>query len=307
MFASRVFSGDNYYMTNVEQKIRSQHDAWRDIAGRMACAAGALPMQLPQRILFFGVGSSQVAARLSAFAVGAARGGRAPKRALGCNSTAIGRDVVPGRGDWAVAFSHRGGNYTEKALRICKQAGAFTIWVCGRDAAYPDPADMAVETVVLETVEPHTAAVSGAICAATSLLAGAEAMEAWERLAGAPDPEFEKIKAVAGSGPSVIVGEWEAEWLAREGALKLMEMAAVKARAFGSEEYCHGPQLAAAPEDRIWHVVMPGDPRAGAMNAAHEIKISGCGILDWLPALVELQWLALAVAHNTDKDPDRKK
>ena len=252
MFASRVFSGDNYYMTNVEQKIRSQHDAWRDIAGRMACAAGALPMQLPQRILFFGVGSSQ-------------------------------------------------------ALRICKQAGAFTIWVCGRDAAYPDPADMAVETVVLETVEPHTAAVSDAICAATSLLAGAEAMEAWERLAGAPDPEFEKIKAVAGSGPSVIVGEWEAEWLAREGALKLMEMAAVKARAFGSEEYCHGPQLAAAPEDRIWHVVMPGDPRAGAMNAAHEIKISGCGILDWLPALVELQWLALAVAHNTDKDPDRKK
>ena len=41
----------------------------------------------------------------------------------------------------------------------------------------------------------------------------------------------------------VIIGDGLREWVAREAALKLQEAAYVRARAFGLEEFLHGPRI----------------------------------------------------------------
>ena len=101
-----------------------------------------------------------------------------------------------------------------------------------------------------------------------------------------------------------MLGEWEGEWLAREGALKLMEMARLPVRAFGSEEYFHGPRYSRGPKDKIWHVAHQKDKRAPEIEASHQVGMFGASPLAWVPALVELQWMALAVALNRGVDPD---
>jgi fructoselysine-6-P-deglycase FrlB-like protein len=108
----------------------------------------------------------------------------------------------------------------------------------------------------------------------------------------------------------VLLGEWEGEWIAREGALKLMEMAKLPVRAFGSEEFFHGPKFSVKPKDTIWHCETHRDPRSLDLSDAVQgevvrISVSTSTPISWVPALVELQWLALAVALNLGVDPDR--
>ena len=57
-------------------------------------------------------------------------------------------------------------------------------------------------------------------------------------------------------------------------------------------------------EDRIWHIALPKDPRAAQIKAAHRIGVMASSPLAWVPALVELQWLALATALNRGVNPD---
>ena len=107
-----------------------------------------------------------------------------------------------------------------------------------------------------------------------------------------------------GRGPSVIVGEWEGESLAREGALKLMEMARLPVRSYGTEEFFHGPQHALSAEDSIWQVVHARDQRATEVKSSYRFNINGSTPLAWVPTLMEMQWAALAVAANLGVDPD---
>jgi hypothetical protein len=57
-------------------------------------------------------------------------------------------------------------------------------------------------------------------------------------------------------------------------------------------------------EDQIWHVSMPKDPRNNELKPAHSIGVFGASPLAWVPALVELQWMALATALNLGRNPD---
>src|ERR1019366_4997320 len=143
----------------------------------------------------------------------------------------------------------------------------------------------------LEKVEPHTISLTAAVCAVTTLLSGAKAAEEWEALRSIGDPDLENVKNRAGKGPTLLIGEWEGEWLAREGALKLMEMARLPVRAFGSEEFFHGPKYSVKAGSPIWHVSMPKDPReldlTGDWQPAHRISVFGPSSLAWMPALVE--------------------
>ncbi len=292
-------------MSVVEQTLRSQREHWSAIAERTSRTSSRdLPHETPKRILIFGLGSSHFAARLSAYALMRDKS-RLRTPVVACSSMAIGTEVIPQKGDWAIAITHRGGSRpTLEALDLCEKLGAFTVAVTGQDAKPVEAAKFTLTTVPVEKVEPHSIAVTGAICAITTFLMGAKCIEEWEALRSIGDPNLELLRSRVGQGPTLLLGEYEGEWLAREGALKLMEMARLPVRCFGSEEWFHGPRFSQRKDEVIWHVSVPKDPRNAEIRADHQIGIYGGTPLAWMPALVELQWLALAVALNRGLNPD---
>ncbi|MFN7685447.1 MAG: SIS domain-containing protein [Oligoflexia bacterium] len=294
--------------TEVEKALRSQRDTWRNVVSRTSqYGARDLPREAPKRIFLFGVGSSYHAAKLCGYALLRDKT-RIRIPVISVPSLAIGREVFPARGDWAFGFTHRGKTpSTLMAMEYCRREGAFTVLVSGKGVLLGSKhQDLVLETCELETVEPHTVSVTSAICAVTTLLLPVRAAEEWDALTSVGDPPLELLKKRAGKGPDILVGEWEAEWIAREGALKLMEMAKIPARAFGSEEFFHGPKFSL--KGGLWHVRMPEDLRMGELadlRPAHSIDIYGGSALAWVPALVEMQWLALATAINLGMNPDQ--
>ncbi len=293
--------------SQVEEALRSQRASWSGISARiLKNGVGALPRARPRRIYIFGVGSSHFAAQLSAHAVMSF--GDTPW-VYACNSLAVGRTVKPTREDWVIGVSHRGGTpSTREAFAHAARSGAFMIWVCGEGAQVPSEARMVLETCPLEKPEPHTVSVTGAVCAITTMLVGPRALEQWELLSKIPDPDFEKVRANLPSAPQVILGEWEGEWLAKEVALKLMEMTGAPVRPFGSEEFFHGPKFSVGASDVFWQIAIKGDGRADEIAArapALRVDVLSAAPLDWINALVELQWSALAVALNLGKNPDQ--
>jgi fructoselysine-6-P-deglycase FrlB-like protein len=292
-------------MSIVEDTLKTQRECWGEISSRvLGNTARELPIETPKRILLFGVGSSHFAARLTAYALLRDRT-RQRVPVIACDSLAVGVDVFPTRGDWAFAFSHRGKTpVTRKAIELCDREGAVSIMVTGQGVEQPESVRYQLTTTPLERTEAHTISVTGAICGVTSLLLGERAREEWETLRSIGDPNLDVLRGRAGNGPEVIVGEWEGEWLAREAALKIMEMARIPVRAYGTEEFFHGPRLAVTPENTVWHVAHPRDPRNLEVKRKLEIFVSATSALAWIPSLVELQWLALATALNLDRDPD---
>ncbi len=298
-------------MSIVEDTLRTQRESWREIVDRVSRVSSRdLPPEPPKRILLLGIGSSHYAAKLAGFALirDHSRALRAP--VISCSSMQVGSEVIPAKGDWVFGITHRGGTpATLHALEQADSIGAFTIAVTGKGAKEIPTAKMLVETSELERCEPHTVSMSGAICAITTLLLGARVIDEWDALRSLGDPNPDAMLDRAGKGPNALLGEWEGEWLAREGALKLMEMARLQVRCFGSEEYFHGPKLAARDSDLLWHVSTPRDPRNDeitAFRSVNRVTVHGTSPLAWVPALVELQWLALAVARNLGVDPDGK-
>src|SRR4051812_33524932 len=294
-------------MSIVEDNLRAQPRLWREISRRATETHAELPLEHPKRILMFGAGSSHFAARLTGLSL--QKGQKLPRaQVIACSSMQVlGGEVKAERGDWVMAFSHRGRTkVTLQALDQCQQAGAFGILV-GGEGAPNEVARHHLKTSPLETIEPHTMAVTGAIAAVTSLLLGGPVIEEWDYLATrCADFDLDRMRERAGKGPAVILGEWEGEWIAREGALKLMEMAQLPVRAFGSEEFFHGPRWSLGKGDAIWHCETHRDPRSAELKSTHRISVSTSTPISWVPALVELQWLALAVALNLGLDPDRK-
>lgn len=287
----------------VEAALRSQRMAWRAmIAKARELQRGVLPSKPPERILLFGVGSSHHAARLAAHVLLAVRHVvRGEARAIANHSLAVGRDLRPRQNDWVFGFSHRGKTpATLTALERCADAGAYPILVAGEGASSEDRGWLTIPTVPLETVEPHTVSLTSAVCVVTCLLGGIAVEEGWSRASASGDPEMASLREEVGAPPTVVVGEWEGEWVAREAALKLMEMAGLPVRSYSSEEYHHGPRAALGHSDRLWWVSRPEDPRAADMRGAYTLPASSEDRpLGWLEALVLAQWSALAIAQQS--------
>jgi hypothetical protein len=146
------------------------------------------------------------------------------------------------------------------------------------------------------------------LVAITSLVLGNKVIEEWDALRSMGDPDLALLRRRAGKGPKAIIGEWEGEWLAREGALKLLEMAGHPTLSYSSEEFFHGPSRVLGKEpESLWHISLPKDPRAHAiqeLKPAVSIDVYGSSPLAFVPALVELQWLALATSLNLGLNPD---
>lgn len=303
--STEILNEDGRPMSVVEQTMRAQRDHWREISTRVAgLESREFPHGGPKRIIFFGLGSSFISAKLCQLTLKRDRT-RPRVPVIAIPSTHVGVDAVPSKGDWVFAFTHRAsGGPTIQALELADRLGAFTVQVSAQGVEQHPAAQFLLPTVPKERVEPHTSAVTGGICAVTSLLLGAKCVEEWDALTSVPFPDLELCRRRAGQGPSVMIGEWEGEWLAREGALKMMEMARLPVRAFGSEEYFHGPMFSVTEKDPVWHISLPKDPRNDEIKASHQIGVFGSSPLAWMPALIELQWMALATALNRGVDPD---
>ena len=286
-------------LTPVEEALRAQAEVWQKVAERTTEVWGRVfPLENPRRILIFGVGSSHHAARLIASTIHRDKS-RTRLPVIACSSMEIGVDIIPQRTDWAFAISHRGKTgATLEALKACKRAGAFTVLVGSHEVEQPDFADYLMKTCEIEKVEPHTISMTSAVCAVTTFLLGSKVKEEWDSLVAIPSPNLEVLQRRLGQGPSLVVGEWEGEWLARECALKLMEMARIPVRSYGTEEFFHGPTFCMTESDRIWHVSHGRDQRGTELRSSYRFDIHGSTPLAWVPALVEMQWAALAVAAN---------
>jgi fructoselysine-6-P-deglycase FrlB-like protein len=204
------------------------------------------------------------------------------------------------------AFTHSGKTpATLAALQLAAKAGAFPILVSAEGVETPSFVGHHLTTCPRERIEPHTVGLTGAICAVTSLLGGAKALEEWDALTSIGDPSLDLLRRRAGLGPTAVIGEYEGEWIAREASLKLLEVARLPVLAYSSEEFFHGPSRMMGESDRLWHISMPKDPRnADIRRPDHQIGVFGASPLAFVPALIEVQWLALAVALNRELNPD---
>jgi fructoselysine-6-P-deglycase FrlB-like protein len=197
--------------------------------------------------------------------------------------------------------------------------GAQTAVVASQDvqAKVAGLSEVFLATSPLEVVEPHTMSMTGAVCAVTSFLLGVDAEKQWIKESEGVNPAISQIiqdwqaRGLSASDvvPTVVLGEWLCEWLAKETSLKVMEMVGPKVRAYGSEEYFHGPHFTLDQTERFWYIHGAEDKRAEKirldLKPVLEIKVSeNSGAIGWISALVEIQWAALALATYLKKDPD---
>jgi fructoselysine-6-P-deglycase FrlB-like protein len=309
----------------VQQSLERQKEIWIEVSERVLRdhpkAESALPPS--KRILLFGEGSSYHAAKLVSYALGSVL----PKLTItATSSSAVGMEIQPQKGDWCFGLSHRGKTAaTLRALERCRKAEASGTWVAAQGTPAPGFKERVIFTSPLEQCEPHTYGLTGAIVALSTHFGGKKIAERWRELAGEPNPDLMALRAKVNTGPDLLLGEWVGEWIARESALKLMEMARIRVPAYGSEEFFHGPQVFSrarpAPEN-LWYLASAGDLRRDDILSfvpAAAISVTECGeskssnlgertrgekSLAWIPALVEMQWRALAVALNRDVNPD---
>lgn len=307
MARSGEFKVDATVLAGVEKALRSQKGAWRELALRIGrIRPSDLPQTPPKRVLLFGVGSSLHAAALSLYCLKRDRGHPRPSIEA-CSSTELGHGVWPGSGDWAIAISHRGtSEATLKALELARLRGAYTMLVGCKGVDAPAGVDFILETCTREEVEPHTVSLTSAVCAITGLLGGPRFQDRWVRMANDPDPSG-MVGDQAVPFPTAILGEWEGEWLAREAALKIAEMAGVAVRSYPSEQYFHGPRAALGERDSLWWINSPGDGRAKDLteltseSSRVDLADPTDALAAWVPGLVELQWRIWYAASQGSK------
>jgi len=127
---------DTETMTVVEQTMRAQKDQWKEISARVASLESRdFPHGGPKRIIFFGLGSSYIAAKLCQLTLKRDRT-RQKVPVIVCPSTHVGVDALPAKGDWVFAFTHRAsGGPTIQALELAERLGAFTVQVSAQGLA----------------------------------------------------------------------------------------------------------------------------------------------------------------------------
>lgn len=263
-----------------------------------------------RRMFFIGVGTSHHLAQLSKILW---RRLVSP-RAEAVHSFDFVRLPQPiGEGDVAVLFSHRGTkSYTVEAARKAGAAGALTVGVTGQGSPWSAELSYRLETCPQEDTGAFTKSLTTAL-AWLAAWTGSRELKAGMLDACAKieeGPAFPKIEAGA---DLILLGDLEREWIAREIVLKLQEAAYLPARAFGLEEFLHGPRLSLGPGS---HVVCLTDPAEGRWEAVRGFlktvaapftEVDGLGLppaAAWLGQLFWGQRFTAAACRGLGIDPD---
>ncbi len=287
---------------------RSRYET--NIFAQPAAVAAALAAPAPawmsrpkaRKIFLVGVGTNDNAAHMAAWLWSSA----------GLDARAVhGHDFVSrpyrlGRGDLAVFLSHGGGrSYTVKAEAMARRAGAETVVVTAAGSPWPG-APRRLETGPREDTRAYTHSYTTTM--------------AWlMRWAGTPSllAPFRRVKKSLSWGPAfpsvkaatdlVLLGDGLREWVAREAALKVLETAYLPVRAYGLEEFLHGPHVSVGRGSMVVGF-SAGAPRWRAARA----WLRGVGVpftevrsVDWLAQVLWSQRLALACCRRLGQDPDR--
>lgn len=262
-----------------------------------------------RRVFFVGVGSSHHAAQIAcwlwrrlvspeAFAVHSFDFVRAPQPVKAA--------------DAVVLFSHRGTkSFTVEASKLARAAGALTVGITGEESPWREPLDHRLESCEMEDTGAFTKSLTSTMAwvarliDAPALTAGFH--QACERLD--EGPAFPRLSA---DTDLILLGDGPREWVAREISLKVQEAAYLPARAFGLEEFLHGPRISAGEKSLVVAFAEPAEPRWEAARAF--LKTVEVPLLEvpsglapeagWLWQLFWGQRLTLHACNALGVDPD---
>lgn len=307
--------------TGARSTWAEQPNHWKEIVARLSGGvwSRSLPWDPPETVFWVGEGSSLHAAALTGAVLGGGgphtRWGRPPRWDIACAASEFAQMAgrLSGPKQWFVGFSHRGQTATTvKALKQARARGFYTVWVASQAIEQP-PAevDLFLPAGPLETVEPHTSAVTSAVVAATTVLGDGSFRDIWlaailgDRIA---QPELpESIQGLKDG--AWVVSHGAGEWLAREFALKCLELGGPQLRPSASEAFFHGPSLFLPQRGQKTQVLWldsSEDPREDDWQGRYrpeglDIRVQSLGGLasdprTCLQALVRLQGWALAIS-----------
>jgi len=256
-----------------------------------------------KKIFFVGVGTNHHAARIAAWLWS---GAGFDARAVHAYDF-VSRPYRLSKGDLGIFLSHRGGtkSYTVKAEAAARRAGAATVAVCGTGAIWKGP-KLRLETCALE----DTGAFSKSFTTTMAWLlrwAGKPALlapftRAASSLNWGPDSP-----QVAADTDLVLLGDGLREWVACETALKLLETAHLRVRAYGLEEFLHGPHISVGAGSLVIGFSTVGEKR---WDDAHRyLDTIGVPFLDvanedWLAQILWGQRFTIDSCRRLGIDPD---
>jgi len=256
-----------------------------------------------RKVFFVGVGTNHHAARIAAWLWS---GAGFDARAVHAYDF-VARPYRLSKGDLGVFMSHRGGtrSYTVKAEAMARRAGAQTVAVCGAGAVWKGP-KLRLETCALE----DTGAFSKSFTTTMAWLM---------RWAGKPAllTPFARAAASLNWGPDspkvaadtdlVLLGDGLREWVACETALKLLETAHLRVRAYGLEEFLHGPHISVGKGSLVVGFSTVAEKRWDAAHAyldAIGVPFLDVANDDWLAQILWGQRFTIDACRGLGIDPD---
>jgi len=287
-----------------EKNLREQP---RLVRGLLRGRGPALPRPSRGKTLFLvGTGTNHHAAQLARWFWP-----RAPFSVQAWSSFDFSRlPARPGPGDVVAILSHRGTKrFSLLALERAQAAGARVALLTAEGA--PAPKGVAVvSTCAAEETGAYTKSLTTTLACLARWTGSRALTAALVRQAGRLDygPALPRLSAGA---DVVLVGDGPGEWAARETALKLFETAHLPVRAFGLEEFLHGPRLSLGRRSMVVGFSRAQEPRWAA--ARQYLRAVGVRFLEvrapasaagWLPQLYWGQRLALTTARALRVDPD---
>lgn len=279
-----------------------------------AILEGPLPSWMPElrrkRALFVGVGSSYHAAQITKCFWRRA----VSPQAEAVHSFDFAKLPQPvGKGDLAVLLSHRASkSYTVDAAKIAREAGASTVGVTMKGGHWTANLDHRLETCEREDTGAFTKSVTTTLAWLAAWTGDAKLKAGL--VAALPalheGPYFPNVRP---ESDVVLIGDLEREWVARETALKLWEAAYLRARAFGLEEFLHGPQISVSPQTVVVAFSDQAEKRWDAARAF--LKVVGVPLVEvdfpavpregrWLAQIFWGQRFTAAACRQLGLDPD---
>lgn len=256
-----------------------------------------------RKVFFVGVGSNHHAARIAAWLWS---GAGFDARAVHAYDF-VTRPYRLSKGDLGVFLSHRGGvkSYTVQAEALARSAGADTVAVCGIGATW-EGAGRRLETCPLEDTGAFTKSFTTTMVWLLRWAGEPSLLVPFHRAGTSLNwgPDSPKITA---DTDLVLLGDGLREWVAAETALKLLETAHLRARAYGLEEFLHGPHISVGPGSFVVGFSTVGETR---WDAAHRyLDTIGVPLLDaanddWLAQILWGQRFTIDACRGLGLDPD---
>lgn len=208
-----------------------------------------------------------------------------------------------------VVFSHRGTkSFSVEAASRARKAGAVTIGITGKESPWAG-LDHRLETCEQEDTGGFTKSLTAALAWIVRWIDD-KGLTAAVRRTAKIIPTEQKFSKVGQRTDLVLIGDGIREWAAREAGLKAQETSWLTARAFGLEEFLHGPRCSVGPGSVVVGFSGPPERRWADVRSFLKtiqvpfVEFKAAGAAGWLSHLYTGQLLALHCCKSLGHDPD---